>query len=164
MDLPIQLPVFIMRITGIHGLLLAAVLASGCSTSQQVRLAKMSPHPPITSVARAPQDGNSAAMDRHLSDALRDEGLTVRAPLPAGTRSSSEVDAIVSYVDVWRWDMTMYMKSLSIQLYDARTGDLLVTGDWSDSAMHGFRDAKETVRSVVAEMMATLRRAAAPRP
>lgn len=153
-----------MRIAGLHCLLLAAVLASGCSTSQQVRLAKMSPHPPITTVAQAPQDGNSAAMDKYLADALRDEGVSVRAPLAAGARSSADVDAVVSYVDVWRWDMAMYMKSLSVQMYDARTGDLLVTGDWSDSAMHGFRDAKEAVRCVVAEMMAALRGAASRRP
>ena len=153
-----------MRITGFHGLLLAAVLASGCSTSQQVRLAKMSPHPPIKTVAQSVQDGNSAEMNKYLVTALHDEGLAVKAPLPAGTRTSVDVDAIVSYVDVWRWDMTMYMKSLSIQLYDARTGDLLVTGDWSDSAMHGFRDAKETVKGVVAEMMTTLRGGASQRP
>lgn len=164
MDVSIQRQAFIMRITGFHGLLLAAVLASGCSTSQQVRLAKMSPHPPIATVAQSPQDGNSPEMNKHLSDALRDEGLTVKAPLPAGTRSSPGVDAIVSYVDVWRWDMTMYMKSLSVQLYDARTGDLLATGDWSDSAMHGFRDAKDIVKGVVAEMVATLRGAVARRP
>ena len=70
----------------------------------------------------------------------------------------------MSQVDVWRWDMAMHTESLSVQLHDARTGDLPVTGDGSDSAMHGSRDAKGTVRGVVAEMMATPRRAAARRP
>ena len=148
-----------MRITGIHGFLLAAVLASGCSTSQQVRLAKMSPHPPVTSVAQVPQDGNSTAMDRHLSDALRDEGLTVGAPLPAGTRSSSEVDAIVSYGDVWRWDLAMYLRSLSVRLYDAKNGDLLAIGEWKDSTLHGFRDAKLTMEGLITEMVTKVRAA-----
>jgi hypothetical protein len=146
-----------MRIAGFSALCLAVVFASGCSTSQHVRSTRMSPHARIETVAQAPQDGNSPEMNGYLVDALRDEGLSVRAPLHSGTRTAPDVDAIVSYVDVWRWDVKMYMKSLSVQIYDARTGDLLVTGEWSDSTMHGFRNPKDAMRGVVAEMMTKLR-------
>ena len=157
-----------MRIPGfqglaLQGLVLASVLLAGCSTSQQVQLSKRSYHPPVTSVAQSPQDGNSPEMTAHLVEALRDAGLTVKAPLSPGTRTAPDVDAIVSYVDVWRWDVKMYMKSLSVQLFDAKTGDLLVTGQWQDSSMHGFRDAREAMRGVVAEMVETLRGAGATR-
>ena len=71
-----------MRIPGfqglaLQGLVLASVLLAGCSTSQQVQLSKRSYHPPVTSVAQSPQDGNSPEMTAHLVDALRDAGLTV---------------------------------------------------------------------------------------
>jgi len=34
----------------------------------------------------------------------------------------------------------MYLKALSIHLYDARSGDLLAIGEWKDSTLHGFRE------------------------
>ncbi|WP_279432869.1 hypothetical protein [Luteimonas arsenica] len=44
------------------------------------------------------------------------------------------MDGIVSYVDVWRWDIVMYLHSVAIKIFDARSGDLLVTGDWKNQA------------------------------
>lgn len=79
----------------------AAMLLSACATYQDVLLAKSVP-PAIVSIAQVPSDGNSEAMDGALRNALVQNGFTVRAPLPAGTRQSSDVDGIVSYVDVWR--------------------------------------------------------------
>ena len=139
-------------------ILVAVVLSSGCSTSQQVRLAKTDPRA-IVSVAQAPQDGNSPEMSGYLTRALQSHGLAVKAPLAAGTRTAPDVDAIVSYGDVWRWDLAMYLRSLSIQIYDAKNGDLLVMGEWKDSALHGFRDANATMQGLVAEMVTKLRTA-----
>lgn len=53
----------------------------------------------------------------------------------------------------------MYLRALSVRLYDAQSGDLLVTGEWHDSAMHGFRDAKVVMQGLVSSMLATLRAA-----
>lgn len=140
-------------------LFLAAGLAlSGCATRQEVMLAKTAPGR-IATVAQSPEEGNSPEMTAHLTTALQAEGLQVRAPLPPGTRQAGDVDAVVSYVDVWRWDLVMYLQSISVRLFDARTGDLLVTGQWRDSALHGFRDAKTVVQGVVTEMMAKVRSA-----
>ncbi|MBJ6979447.1 hypothetical protein [Luteimonas sp. MC1895] len=136
----------------------AALFLSACATHQDVLLAKSAP-PPVVSIAQVPSDGNSEAMDGALRNALVQNGFTVRAPLPAGTRQSSEVDAIVSYVDVWRWDMVMYLHSLAVKIFDARNGDLLVTGDWKNSAFHGFQDENRVISDVVAEMTAKLRTA-----
>ena len=119
-------------------------------------LAKANP-PKITSVAIVPAAGDSPAMNANVEAALVEHGLQVKAPLPGGTRRSQEVDATVSYVDVWRWDVSMYLKSISIRLFDAKTGDLLATGQWNDSDLHGFRDAKETVSELIGEMLAKLR-------
>lgn len=136
---------------------LALCLLVGCSTTQEITLAKSGPIKPITSVAQVAEDGNSAPMDSNLAGALQKEGLTVRPSLPKGTRSASDVDALISYVDVWRWDIVMYMKDLTVRLHDARSGDLLAMGQWSDSALHGFRDAKAVMESLVSELMAKVR-------
>ncbi|QDW67553.1 hypothetical protein [Luteimonas granuli] len=139
----------------------AALFLSACATHQDVMLAKSVP-PSIVSIAQVPDDGNSEAMDGALRNALVQNGFTVRAPLPAGTRQSGEVDGIVNYVDVWRWDIVMYLHSVAIKIFDARNGDLLVTGDWKNSAFHGFQDEKKVVSELVAEMTSRLR-AATPR-
>lgn len=147
----------------IRGALAAAVLfLSACATHQDVLVAKSAP-PRIVTVAQVPTDGNSAEMDASVHSALIENGFNVHAPLPPGTRTSDGVDAIVSYVDVWRWDIVMYLQSVAIKIFDARSGDLLIAGDWKNSAFHGFQDENRVVRELVAEMAAKLR-AAAPEP
>jgi hypothetical protein len=136
-----------------------AIALSGCATHQQVLLAKAKPNAKIVTVARVPDEGNSPEMDANLEVALQQQGLQVKAPLPAGTRTTSEVDATVSYIDVWRWDIAMYLKSISLRIFDAKTGDLLVSGEWNDSALHGFRDAKAVVNELVGEMVSKVQSA-----
>lgn len=140
----------------------AALLLSGCATHQDVLLAK-SVSPPVVTVAAVPSDGNSPEMDASVRNALVQNGFSVQAPLPAGTRTSDQVDAIVTYVDVWRWDIVMYLQSVAIKLFDARTGDLLVTGDWKNSAFHGYQDEDNVVRGLITDM-ATRLKGATPSP
>jgi|GEM_PF-1749855 len=145
-----------------RGAIIAAVLfLPACATHQDVLLARSAP-PSIVSVAQVPSDGNSAEMDVSVRNALIENGFNVRAPLPAGTRQSDDVDAIVSYVDVWRWDIVMYLQSVAIKIFDARNGDLLIAGDWKNSAFHGFQDESRVVRDLVTDMTTKLR-AAAPK-
>lgn len=48
-------------------------------------------------------------------------------------------------------------KNLEIDFFDARTGNLLVTGRWQNSAFHGFQNAATVTREVMAEMFAKLK-------
>lgn len=111
----------------------------------------------VLAVSQAPEEGNSADMDGNLSAALLKEGLSVKPPISAGARSAVGVDAVVSYGDVWRWDLVMYLRSLSVRMYDAETGDLLVLGEWKNSAFHGFQDSKIVMQGLVSEMLTKLR-------
>jgi hypothetical protein len=137
-----------------------ATLGAGCSTTQEVVLIKASGAKNITTAVRMPEEGNSPQMTAHLEGALGQEGVSVKGQVPAGVQKAKDVDAVVSYVDVWRWDLVMYLQKLSVRIYDAESGDLLVTGNWSDSPLHGFRDAKLVVEGVVKEMLTKLRTAA----
>lgn len=136
----------------------SAMVMAGCSTSQEVLLAKQAP-PQIVTIAQTPDDGNSPEMDAFLQKALIKQGYSVQAPLQKGTRKSSDVDAIISYIDVWRWDIVMYLQSIAIKMFDAETGDLLVTADWKNSAFHGFPDEEQIVHQLVGEMTDTLKAA-----
>ena len=51
----------------------------------------------------------------------------------------------------------MFLKSISIRLYDAETGDLLVTASWHDAVMHGYKDASLIVQDLLADMFKKLK-------
>jgi hypothetical protein len=133
------------------------VALAGCATTQEVTLAKSEPVASIKTVVQAPDAGNSPEMDSALTAALQLQGLTVKPAVRAGARKAPDADAVVSYVDYWRWDVAMYLQKIEIRMYDARSGDLLVSGEWKDSPMHGFHDPQVVVQGLVSEMMARLR-------
>ena len=135
------------------------VLFAGCSTTQEIMLAKASPKGTIQTIARATGDSNSSDMNKNVEDAFSALGITVKPTLPVDTRKSSDVDAVVTYSDQWRWDLVMYLRALTVNIFDAESGDLLVSGQWHDSAMHGFRDAREVARNLVADMLGRLKAA-----
>ncbi len=142
-----------MRRLLIAGSLLVAVLTTGCATSQNVNLAQVTGARPLATVAMVPSEGNSADMDAAVRNALVNQGLTPKAPLPAGTRKSSDVDVIVSYTDQWRWDLAMYLRWVSIEMYDSGSGNLLASARWENSAFHGFQDYKTVVKGLIDDMM-----------
>jgi hypothetical protein len=152
-----------MKITmsGLLSVLIFAttVFVTGCSTTQETILAKAEPTKKITKVIQVLDADNSAQMNGNLEAALIKQGFAIKAPLQAGTRKSIDADALISYVDVWRWDVAMYLRSLSVRLYDAESGDLLVSGEWKDSPMHGFRDAKVVMDGLVTEVFTKLKAA-----
>ena len=131
-------------------------LLAGCTTTQEITLGTAAPKS-FNLVAQVPGDGNSSHMNTLLEAALLKERLTVVGALPSGTRTAPDVDALVSYTDVWRWDLVMYLKHLTVQLYDAQTGQLLALGRWSDSPLHGFRDPKTVMEGLVSELIARVR-------
>jgi hypothetical protein len=96
-------------------------------------------------------------MNSNLESALQKAGVAVKASHPMGTRSGRDSDALISYVDVWRWDIAMYIKSLTVKLHDAETGDLVAIGQWNESPLHAWRDAKLVMENLVGEMFSKLR-------
>lgn len=138
--------------------LCSMVLAlTGCATSQSVTLAMANPPKALNSAALVPQADNSAAMDIDITQQLQASGIAIKAPLATGTRQASDVDMLVAYADVWRWDVIMYLKTLNMNIFDAKSGNLLVTGRWDNSAFHGFQDPKQVIKGLMDEMMAKVR-------
>lgn len=111
----------------------------------------------IVTVALSPQDGNSPEVDSYVADAIISQGVAVAPPLSAGTLKSDQVDAVATYMDVWRWDLAMYMQSISISLYNARTGELLVTGRWRDSLFHAWHRGELVAQELLTQMFSKLR-------
>jgi hypothetical protein len=138
-------------------LCLTFLTLAGCSTNQDVTLIKGSMEKPIRTIAQVLDEGNSTEMNQNLVLSLHKQGLTVNPSQPKATRKSTSADALISYIDVWRWDIVMYLQSISIKVYDARSGDLIAIGEWKDSKLHGFRDSRKVVESLVQEIFSKIR-------
>ena len=98
------------------------------------------------------------------SAALLGQGVAPQAALTAETRKSAEVNAIVSYADVWRWGLVMYLRTLTINTFDASSGNLLASGRWEHLAFHSFQDAKLVTSDLMAEMFAERKASGALKP
>ena len=74
-------------------------------------------------VTKLPDDGRG--VDVLIADKLRKSGYTVTT----GPQPSTRVDAMVTYMDKWFWDITMYMLELTITVRDPKTEYPLATGN-----------------------------------
>ena len=141
-------------------LLLAGLLVSsalfGCASTTNVVVAKPGETQAIHAVAFAPQGGNSADMDAHVERDLLARGVAVKTIVTPGTRKAADVDAVVTYSDTWHWDLVMYLESLDLNIFDAKSGSLLATGHWENSRPHGFPNPATIIKKVMDEMFAKM--------
>ena len=61
-----------------------------------------------------------------ITENLRKRGFAVTT---SADKPASGVDAVVTYVDRWMWDITMYLLELTINLRDPKTEFPLATGN-----------------------------------
>lgn len=131
-------------------------LLAGCGGSYNVtRTAAKAPEQ-IRTASFSRQDGNSPEVTGYVTEALAGQGVVIKSASSAKPFKSSDVDALVTYTDVWRWDLAMFLKSISINLYNANTGELLVTGRWGDSVLHGYHRGESVSKQLIDEMFAKL--------
>ncbi len=132
-------------------------LLGGCGGAQSVTRTSVSAPEQIRTVSFSPQAGNSSEVDAYLSDALLMQGVVSGPVVATSARKSVDSDMVLTYIDVWRWDMTMYLQSISINLYDGKTGQLLVSGRWRDSFIHAFHRGESVTKELIAEMFGKLK-------
>jgi hypothetical protein len=53
------------------------------------------------------------------------------------TMTPENTEAVLTYVDEWNWDFTLYMIDLDVQVRDARTGKILAAARYHHPAMGG---------------------------
>ena len=133
-------------------LLFATVLFSaGCATTQEVTMSAAAQNSKMETAYLVSHGGNSADMDNHIQNELQAHGVKVQTG-PDNMRS--DTDLLVKYTDRWRWDLVMYLEDVHITFFEGKTGNLLGTGMWQNSAWHKFRGADVVVKSVMNEMFA----------
>lgn len=80
-----------------------------------------------------------------IADKLRSKGVTVTTGVEA---PPGNIDAVVTYVDKWMWDITMYMLELTIDIRDPKTDAQLATGNSLHTSLTR-KSSKEMVDEVV---------------
>src|SRR5262245_19628796 len=129
--------------------LLAAGLA-GCATSGDTILAPGAAPIHAGSAYLVIHSGNSHDMDKYITEALNGRGLAVTTG--AAESPAAPTDLVVKYADNWFWDLTMYLRTLDITFYDGRSGKLIATGSWANSAFHGYHSAQSVVNTTIDQM------------
>lgn len=107
-------------------LALVGLLASGCAVNRATATADPAARLDTLKtmhVAKFPKDERN--IDALIADKLRTSGYTVTT----GAQPPARVDALVTYVDKWMWDITMYMLELTITVRDPKTDYPLASGN-----------------------------------
>ncbi len=91
------------------------------------------------------EDGSTKTL---IAERFRSAGFNVTAdPEPP-----AQPDAIVTYVDKWMWDLTMYMLELTITLREPRTDFPLASGNSMHTSLTR-KSPKEMVDEVVGNLL-----------
>jgi hypothetical protein len=133
---------------------LGLAFLGGCATSSGVVVGRTIPREAYTSAYLIAHGGSSSDMDALLQKALLTRGLNVTSGPDAVTPQDGLL--LVKYVDDWKWDLKMYLRTLAVLAYDSKTHTLLATGTWSNSVMHGFYDEDKVVGQVVGDTLSAI--------
>jgi len=132
-----------LKLAAILGLV--ASLTSGCAVNRAT--SSVDPSTNLLAlktmyVKKIPEDDGNNVL---IADKLRSKGITVTT----GTEAPpSGVDAVVTYVDKWMWDITMYMLELTITIRDPKTDFPLATGNSYHTSLTRL-SPKEMVNEVI---------------
>lgn len=105
---------------------LVATLTTGCAVNRAT--GSVDPSVNLSSlktmyVKKIADDDNTYTL---IADKLRSKGVTVTT----GTEAApTGVDAVVTYIDKWMWDITMYMLELTITIRDPKSDFPMATGN-----------------------------------
>lgn len=68
-----------------------------------------------------------------------------------GDTTAANADAVITYVDKWMWDITMYMIELTIQVRDPKTDFTLAVGNSYHTSL-----TRKSPTEMVDEVMANI--------
>lgn len=134
------------------------LFASGCSNHATATLSPGADLSAIRTfyVVHQPKDTHD------LQDLIRDravkEGYTAMAG-PELEPSSYHVDAVITYVDRWVWDITLYLLELTVTLRDATNNFPLAVGDSYHTSL-----TRKSPEEMVDEVMTNIFNAAKQTP
>lgn len=104
-----------------------AILGTGCAVNRAT--AHVDPTTDLSALkamhVKKFADDN-ANTDTLIADKLRSKGISVTTD---ADKPSGKVDAVVTYVEKWMWDITMYMLELTVVIRDPANDFPLASGN-----------------------------------
>lgn len=125
------------------------LLISGCTATSNVVFNPAEAGHSFASAYLVTHGGKSADMDSAFRKALMQHGLKVSEG--ETDPQSKSTDLVVKYDDTWRWDLSMYLLSLNVQIYDGKTGALVAESDWHNSPAHTWPNVDTVVGQLMQE-------------
>ena len=96
-------------------------------------------------VLKIPEE--SAGISKMIAEDLRQRGYEVSE----GTEQAKDVNAVITYVDRWMWDITMYLYELTITIREPKTDFPIARGN----SLHGSLTRKSP-KEMVDEVMGNI--------
>ena len=120
--------------------LLAAHLLSGCANRATARVDPSANLATLKAlhVVKIPEE--TAGISTLIADKLRTKGYSVTT----STSKESDADALVTYIDRWMWDITMYLLELTITFREPKSDFALASGN----SMHASLTRKSPAEMV----------------
>lgn len=139
-------------------LAVVTLLATGCANRATATVSPSSDLSALKTMYVKHYPSDNSGVDMEIADRLRSRGVAVTTgpAQPAGN-----FDAIVNYRDQWRWDITMYMLELTIDIRDPKTLALLATGNSHHTSLTRLSQT-EMVNEVINNIYNSDKTAAAP--
>lgn len=127
------------KLVAILGLL--TLLNTGCTNLSTGNVTAGTNLPALKTMYVKHYADDNAAVNVMIADKLRTKGVYVTT---GDKEPPSDVDGVVTYVDKWMWDITMYMLDLTITIRDNKSEALLATGN----SRHGSLTRKSSLEMV----------------
>jgi hypothetical protein len=130
-------------------LTIIVVLISGCATSL---VSDVDPQTDLSSL-QSFYVVNQPADKRSIESMIASELNSMGKKDTAGSdpKPPEQVDAVVTYVDKWMWDITMYLIELRIDIRDPETNYKLATGHSYRTSL-ARKSPEEMVKEVLGEI------------
>lgn len=129
----------------------AFILMTGCAVNRAT--ASLSPGADLSTVKSVyiqKEEGDDRAIDEIIKANLTKRGYIVTTG--ASEKPASRVDAALTYVDKWMWDITMYMLELTITLRNPENGFPLAVGNSFHTSLTR-KSPEEMVEEVVGNIL-----------
>lgn len=130
---------------------LALLLLTGCAVNKSS--ATVDPTANLATIKRVhvvhqPDDGRN--INQVIADQLTKMGYSATTS-DVKPKDAKDVDAVVTYLDKWMWDLTMYMIELTIVVRDPANDFPLATGNSLHTSLTR-KSPKEMVEEVTANI------------
>ena len=107
-----------------------AISLSACANRQSVSVAPTTNMASLKTIYVVHQPKDNRQVNQLIAENLRSRGVTATT---GASPSPSNVDAVITYIDRWMWDITMYLLQLTVIVSDPKTNAQMATA----TSLHG---------------------------